>query len=449
MNSSKQNILLLWLMLILLPPLGIIYLFMGKRITGVARFFMAFLSALIFIAELAFFSPLTDPLKDTLGQAFDKAVTMQADSSRPSADSVSDSSELTVHFIDVGQADSILVQSPKGTAILIDGGNNDDGTKVVAYLKSQGITHLNAVIATHPHEDHIGGLDTVIKAFPPQAVYMPNATTTTRTFTDFINAVDDSGAKKIQAKSGVSLGVDGFSGIFLAPYSSQYDELNNYSAVLKLTYGSTSFLFTGDAENVSEKEMLKSGNLQATVLKVGHHGSDSSTTQSFLQAVTPQYAVISVGKDNSYGHPSQTVLKRLAEAHVQVFRTDQSGTVVLSSDGTKISVKQPAQALTSGQSDSSAGEVSILSIDLVGETVTLVNHSTSDVDLTGWKLVSTKGQETFAFPAGTVIPAQSSLEIVSGPKANPGENQIIWSKTNIWNNQGDQGILYDAQGTVE
>ncbi|MDD2235188.1 MAG: ComEC/Rec2 family competence protein [Desulfitobacteriaceae bacterium] len=244
---------------------------------------------------------------------------------------------LQVHYIDVGQADSILLKASDGTAVLIDAGNNPDGPDVVNYLKSQQVKELAAVIATHPHEDHIGGLDTIIKNFPVKAVYMPNASSTTKTFEEFISAVKASGAKRIQAKAGVSLDVPGLTGRFLAPNGSGYEDLNNYSAVLRLTCGKITFLFTGDAEDISEKEMLSSGqDLKANVLKVGHHGSDTSTTNSFLKAVSPQYAIISVESGNDYGHPADSVLSSLSGAGIQVFRTDKNGTIVVTCDGESV-----------------------------------------------------------------------------------------------------------------
>lgn len=255
---------------------------------------------------------------------------------------------LQVHFLNVGQADSILVITPNGQAILIDGGNLDDGPGVESYLKSQGIKELSAVVATHPHEDHIGGLDTIIHSFPPKQVYMSNGTSTTRTFKDFISAVNTSGAKKIRAKANTKLDVSGITGVFLAPNSDHYEDLNNYSAVLKITFGKVSFLLTGDAEDVSEAEMLKSGHdLKATVLKVGHHGSTSSTTSAFLKAVSPKYAVISVGVNNEYGHPAQKTLKKLASAGVQVYRTDQDGTIVATTNGDTIKFEKTGKTILS------------------------------------------------------------------------------------------------------
>lgn len=249
---------------------------------------------------------------------------------------ISDSNAIMkVHFIDVGQADSILIQAEE-TSVLVDAGNNADGDLVVNYLKSQGVAKLAAVVATHPHEDHIGGMDTVLNSFIVEKFYMPNASSTSKTFEDMILAANASGAKKIQAKAGIVLDVPGITGTFLGPVGSSYDDLNNYSAVLKIIHGNISFLLTGDAEDISEGQMLKNGNLQATLLKIGHHGSDSSTTPEFLKAVSPKYAVISVGKGNTYGHPTDVVLSRLATAGVEVFRTDQSGTIVATSDGSTI-----------------------------------------------------------------------------------------------------------------
>ena len=251
---------------------------------------------------------------------------------------------LKIHFIDVGQADSILIQSGK-SAVLVDAGNNADGDLVVNYLKSQGVSKLSAVVATHPHEDHIGGMDDVLKSIPVDKFYMPNATHTSKTFEDMLSAANASGAKKIQIKAELALDVPGISGTFLAPVGSKYDDLNNYSAVLKITHGSTSFLLTGDAEDISENEMLENGNLQSTLLKVGHHGSDSSTTAAFLNAVSPKFAVISVGKGNTYGHPTDAVLSRLASAGAQVYRTDQAGTIVATSDGENITIDKNASTI--------------------------------------------------------------------------------------------------------
>lgn len=246
---------------------------------------------------------------------------------------------LKVHFIDVGQADAILIQGPKGDNIVIDAGNNSDSETVVNYIKKQGVKELTAVIGTHPHEDHIGGLDAVIKSFKVDKVYLPKAVHTSDTFKDVLKAVSDRGLKVTTAVKGVSIPLSGMTAEFLGPVSSEYDNLNNYSAVLKLTYGETSFLFEGDAEEESERDILGSdmnGKLKADVLKVGHHGSSNSTTPEYLAKVNPKYAVIMVGKGNDYGHPHKETMELLMSKGIELYRTDKQGTIVAESDGKSI-----------------------------------------------------------------------------------------------------------------
>lgn len=247
-----------------------------------------------------------------------------------------DINELKVHFIDVGQADSILVQQGNST-MLIDGGNNGDGPLIKNYIANLGINKIDVMIGTHAHEDHIGGLDYVINAFQVGKIYFPKQISTTKTFEDFVMAAKNKGLTFTAPVVGETFKVGNATCTILAPNGTGYKDTNDYSIALKVEYGSNSFLLAGDAEAISEKEMLAKGlNLKADVLKVSHHGSRSSSTDSFLNAINPKYAVISVGKDNTYGHPTSEVLDRLKSRDIATFRTDLQGTIIATSNGNTI-----------------------------------------------------------------------------------------------------------------
>lgn len=243
--------------------------------------------------------------------------------------------ELRVSFIDVGQGDSEFIELPNGETMLIDAGTNETGKNVVDYIKSLGYTSINYVVGTHPHEDHIGGLDDVIKTFDIGSIYMPKITADTKTFEDVLDAAESKNLMINTAKSGVAImDTEDLSIKFLAPTLDSYENTNDYSAVVKVVYGETSYLFTGDAEEFSEN--LITDDVNADVLKVGHHGSSTSTSTEFLKKVSPSSAVISCGKDNSYGHPHSETLQKLADMGTEVYRTDELGTIVSVSDGKTI-----------------------------------------------------------------------------------------------------------------
>ncbi len=250
------------------------------------------------------------------------------------------SAYLKVHFIDVGQGDSILVQSPNNKYMLIDAGENSSGDTVVSYLKKEGVEKIDVLVGTHPDGDHIGGMDKVIDSFELGTVYMPKVSKNTKTFGDVLKGLKKKKLKIDKPVAGEDIDFDNTIKVkILAPNSDKYDDTNNYSIVLKVSYGKTSFLLTGDAEDVSEEEMLKKGyDLKADVLKVGHHASKSSTTPEFLSAVSPKYAVISVGKGNKYGHPHKKTIKRFKDGNIEIYRTDKDGTVVFNSDGKTVQV---------------------------------------------------------------------------------------------------------------
>ena len=242
---------------------------------------------------------------------------------------------LEVHFIDVGQADCALLVSD-GHYMVIDGGNNDDADTIVSYLKKEGVKTLDAAVGTHPHEDHIGSLDAIINSFDVKTVYMPKIMHTSQTFEDVLDAIANKGLKIKAPNPGETFSFNGLPVEILGPQQ-EYGDFNNNSIVLKVAAGETSFLFTGDAEEAAEKDILNAGyDLQADVLKVGHHGSSTSTSDAFLQAVSPKYAVISVGTGNKYGHPENVTLDKLQSIDAEIYRTDLLGTVVCSTDGQNI-----------------------------------------------------------------------------------------------------------------
>lgn len=255
---------------------------------------------------------------------------------------VQETQELKVYYIDVGQADSILV-TLGGCSMLIDAGNNDDGKAVVDFIADKGISKLDIVAGTHPHEDHIGGLDDVINAFEIGEIIMPKVSHTTKTYKDVLTAIKNKNLTVTAAKAGQTYSLAGGNIEIISPIKEKYDNLNQYSAVIRLTYKNTSFLFTGDMEKVNEDELLtSSADVKADVLKVAHHGSRTSSTSEFLAAVSPQYGVICVGKDNSYKHPHANVLSRLQNM-MTVYRTDIHGTITVTSDGQNISVDTEKQ----------------------------------------------------------------------------------------------------------
>lgn len=247
---------------------------------------------------------------------------------------------LEVHFIDVGQGDSILIK--KGNeSMLIDAGDNGKGEIVVNYLNDQNITSLKYVIATHPHADHIGGMADVLNNFDVERIIMPNAINNTKTFENLLDTIADKGLKIREAKSGDRYELNGASFVILAPNAETYQDLNNYSVVVKLTNGNNSYLFTGDAEALSEKEIIDAYNymIKSDVLKLGHHGSTTSTSEEFFNMVNPKYGVITVGEGNTYGHPHREIIGLLEENQIEIYRTDLHGSIISISDGENIIFK--------------------------------------------------------------------------------------------------------------
>ena len=246
------------------------------------------------------------------------------------------SNNLKVTYLDVGQADSILIEE-NNEYMLIDAGNNEDGPKLVNYFKSLGIEKFEYVIGTHAHEDHIGGMDDIIKNFSIGTFYMPEVLTTTKTFEDILDALEE---KQVAFNSPEIDKSFTFANTTIETLyiDNNSKDLNDSSIVLRLKHVTNTFLFTGDASTKVEKKLLDK-NIQSDVLKLGHHGSSYSTSKAFLDKVNPTYAIISVGENNTYKHPQDEIIKRLENKNIKIYRTDESGSIVAESNGSIITFK--------------------------------------------------------------------------------------------------------------
>jgi len=241
-----------------------------------------------------------------------------------------------VHYIDVGQGDCSLIICDNH-AMLIDGGEASESSKVYAYLKAHEVSHLDYIVASHAHSDHIGGLSGALNFATVGTALCPVTEYDSKTFTSFVKYLGKQNVTITIPSAGDSFEL-GSAQVYILGPQRDYDDPNDTSIVMKVVYGNTSFLFTGDAERTAEADILDAGyDLSATVLKVGHHGSDTSTSYPFLREIMPEYAVIQVGTDNSYGHPTDNTLSRLRDADVKVYRNDMQGTIICTSDGETVS----------------------------------------------------------------------------------------------------------------
>lgn len=245
---------------------------------------------------------------------------------------------LTVHFLDVGQGDSVFIELPDGKTMLIDAGEKEQGEIVEAYIRKLGYRNLDYVIATHPHTDHIGGMKKILQSFSVGKVCMPDVSAGTSTYINLAEYILDKGIPVCKAEAGVKLiAEETYTAEFLGPARIIEEDLNNDSAVLLLTFGDKRFLFMGDAGTEEEKTL---GRLpECDVLKVGHHGSRTSTGETLLLETKPDFAIISCGEGNDYGHPHKETMEKLRAAGTNVFRTDVSGTIVVETDGKTLNVQ--------------------------------------------------------------------------------------------------------------
>ncbi len=252
------------------------------------------------------------------------------------------SDQFEVHYIDVGQGDCSLIICD-GKTMLVDAGENGHETEVLNYLRMKKIDKLDYIIASHQHTDHIGGLPEVLDEIGADNIIMPRLTKeqtpTNSTYTAFLNSIKNSGSKVIASKVGATYTLGSASFEILGPVTNEVEDINSMSVIVKLTYGENTFLFTGDAEKDEERSVIAAGaDLDCDVLKVGHHGSGTSSCKDFLDAVTPEICVIQVGADNDYGHPHENIVERLEKYAEEIYRNDLCGDIVITSDGVNLNV---------------------------------------------------------------------------------------------------------------
>lgn len=245
---------------------------------------------------------------------------------------------LKVHYLDVGQGDSIFIELPNNETMLIDAAESYQSEKIINYLKILNYQKIDYVIGTHPHTDHIGGLKDIINTFEIGKIYMPKVVSTTKTYESLLMAIKDKNLKINTAKAGTSIiDTDALKINILAPNNSTYTELNNYSVVTKITYGTTKFLFMGDAEKLSENEIKE--DVTADVIKIGHHGSNTSSSIDFIKKVNAKYGIISVGLNNKYNLPKEETITNWENSGTKIYLTSTNGTITAITDGTNIKIE--------------------------------------------------------------------------------------------------------------
>jgi competence protein ComEC len=289
--------------------------------------------------------------------------------------------------------------------MLLDGGEADQAKDIRKFLQGRDILKIDYLVATHPHADHIGSLPDVIDNTDIGAIYMPRVSHTTQTFERLLTSIENKGLQVNTARAGVNiLSIEGLTVDIIAPVRDDYKDLNNHSAVIMIKFKETNFLFMGDAEALSEGHIT--ADVDALVLKVGHHGSNTSTSKSFLKRVNPFFAIISVGKGNSYGHPADAVLSRLADANVNVYRTDEDGTIILVSDGENITVHtfgSVKQAYEPGASKTTQGEIVMVWLSATGSKYHRINNCGRMNPNTARQVTLEKAKESYE-PCGVCNP---------------------------------------------
>lgn len=372
------------------------------------------------------------------------------------------SGDLVVHFLDVGQGDSILLQFRDKT-MLIDAGERGMADRIIAYLGDQNVERLDVVVATHAHSDHIGGLRDVISAYPVGEFVDAAQPHSTATYENLLTLIEEEGIPYTAAERGQTIALDpDLDILILNPAAEPIGDINQDSVVLKVTYNEISYLFVGDAEKPAEESMMEAGlDLDADVLKVGHHASRYGTSAEFLSTVSPAISVIQVGAGNSYGHPHEETIERLEAAGSRIYRTDLDGNVVIATDGTKLTVATggaPAATVTALPATTATATptvaptplptgVYIADLDLQEEWVAVANADETAVNLTGWTIADEGPHNTYTFPLFTLNPGAEVT--VYSSTGNNTATELYWGRGSaVWNNDGDTATLADANGTV-
>lgn len=356
--------------------------------------------------------------------------------------------EMRVHFLDVGQGDSILIESPNDEYMLIDGGDKGSGDEIVAYLQQQGIDTLDVVVATHPDADHIGGLIDVLENVTIERWVDSGKAHTSQTYIEMLSLIDEKDIDFTVAQMGEDIPFDEALTVDVVYADETSNDNNEASVVLKMTYNERSFLFAADAGVKEEAKMLKS-DIDADVLKAGHHGSNTSSSEQFIDAVSPKITVLSYGEGNKYGHPHKEVTDLLAKYNSLVYATAESGTIVIETDGVNMSVVDADVFSGSGaaQTNDVNAHVAITAKDMLSEFVTIQNNGKAAVDMTNWTLVSVQGDQRFTFPSFTLQPGQA-VYVTSGDNKQDGGDYMHWSGRQIWANDGDAAQLLNAKGEI-
>ena len=375
--------------------------------------------------------------------------------------------QLEVHFIDVGQGDSILIDLDE-VEVLIDGGDKSPG--VVTYIDDYVDGALEVMVATHPHADHIGGLIDVLNSFKVEQIWHNGDTSTSQTYSEFMTAANSEGTDIHVAKQGDYIEIGQLTFVILNPYVLG-DDTNNNSIVLSLSYGEIDFLFTGDAEHEAENDMLVQSIVplpEVDILKVGHHGSNTASSELFLDFVSPETAIYMAGEGNSYGHPHEETIINLQEIGADIYGTDVCGTITVTTDGitydvqkekechvevTPISTTTTPKSITTTPITGSNVQITYIFYDGIvpsvesDEYVEITNLGSASVNLQGRRLVDiSKGYPSFTFPSYDLQPGQNIRVYTNEIHPEYGGFSFGSGKA-VWNNSDpDTAVLYDAQG---